>query len=375
MTNRLRQTSISEGIAAGLYRELRDHYDRMCKRLLSEKEILGWILHECLDEFKSVEPHEIASRYIEGNPEVSSAPVHADSYAASRVEGMNSEDASIDEGTVWYDIRFRALVPNSRELIGMIVNVEAQGVYNPGYPLLKRAMYYCGRMISSQRGQVFSGSDYQMLQKVCSIWICPQPPTDLRNTITSYSVAEHNLVGTARNNKAEYDLLEIVLVCPDGDRQKKGDGLLRLLGTLIASERSVDERKSIITEEFGIPMTERLSEEVSELGSWLSKGLEDEWERRGLEIGLKQGIEQGIQQGIEQGIQQGIVQGIEQGIVQGIEQGTQQGIEQGRAQSAEAIARLASILSDQHRLDELPPALEDPQSLASLMEEFGITYD
>lgn len=26
---------------------------------------------------------------------------------------------------------------------------------NPGYPLLKRAVYYCGRMISSQYGTVF----------------------------------------------------------------------------------------------------------------------------------------------------------------------------------------------------------------------------
>ena len=369
-------TSIAQAMIAAEIRRARDGYDRACKRLLSEKEVLGWILHECLDEFKDVSPSEIASTYIEGNPEVGTLPLHADD-AASLVVGMNSEDTSLDEGTVWYDIRFHALVPGTDQRMGMIVNVEAQGDFTPGYPLLKRAMYYCGRMLSSQYGRVFAKSQYEKLQKVCSIWICPNPSPAFRNTVTSYAMAEQNLFGSAYSERSEYDLVEIVLVCPDGDRQQKGDGILRLLGTLIASERDVDERKAIINGEFGIPMTQQLSQEVSEMGSWLSKGLEERATERGIELGIEQGLEQGITRGIEQGIAQGIEQGLEQGIAQGIEQGIEQGLEQGRKQgiaqgemrARQRIARLGALLAEQDRVDEFMQALSDDDKLSALFKE------
>ena len=132
MGTMMRYTSLAMGISASELRDHQDRYDRACKRLLSEKEVLGWILHECLNEFKNVSPAEIASNYIDGNPEVGIAPVNADDAAASLVTGIGTEDSSIDEGTVWYDIRFRALVPGTDELVGMIVNVEAQGDFYPG---------------------------------------------------------------------------------------------------------------------------------------------------------------------------------------------------------------------------------------------------
>lgn len=343
MGTMMRMTSLAAGISASELREHRDRYDRACKRLLSEKEVLGWILHECLEEFEGVEPAEIAATYIEGTPEVGSAAVHADDAAAQRVQGGNSEDSSIDEGTVWYDVRFRAIVPGTEFLIGMIVNVEAQGNFYPGYPLLKRAAYYCGRLLSSQRGSVFSGSHYEQLQKVCSIWICPNPPVDFRNTLTRYSIAEENLVGNAHVPSDEYDLVEMILACPDGDQQEPGDGILRLLGTLLASEKSAEERKAIISSEFGIPMSERLSDEVDEMSN-VSIGLEKMWYHQGIDRGYEQGIERGMQQGIEQGV------------------------ERSRAQ----MAALAEKMRAQSREDELVAALSDAAMLDALLREFEI---
>jgi hypothetical protein len=204
------ETGLASAISSSELRERRDHYDRACKRILSEKDVLGWILHDCLEEFKDVPPTEIASRLIDGDPEVCSTPVHADDAVGTLVTGIGTEDTSVDEGTVWYDIRFRVLVPGTDNHIGMIVNVEAQGNFYPGYPLLKRATYYCGRMLSAQYGRVFKGSHYEKVQKVCSIWICPDPPTSMRNTITSYAMTERNLVGQAKRDTREYDLVEIV---------------------------------------------------------------------------------------------------------------------------------------------------------------------
>lgn len=338
-------TSVAQAIMAADIRAHRDGYDRACKRLLSEKEILGWILHECLEEFKDVSPSEIASTYIEGSPEVGSVPLHADDAATSLVEGLNSEDTSLAEGTVWYDIRFRALVPGTSQYMGMIINVEAQGNFSPGYPLLKRAMYYCGRMLSSQYGRVFTGSQYGRLQKVCSIWICPHPTVAFRNTLTRYVMCEHNLVGAARSNRSEYDLVEIVLACPDEDRQQEGDGILRLLGTLLASELSTDERKAIISGEFGIPMTRELSEEVADVGEWLSKGLEERAYKRGHEQGLEQGIAQGLEQGLEQG----------------------------QTQTLRLAAELSALLAEQGRMDEFVHALSDEAVFRALAQEMGLT--
>lgn len=41
-------------------------YDAACKRLLSEKIILAWIMKSCLLEYRDCGVHEVAERYIEG---------------------------------------------------------------------------------------------------------------------------------------------------------------------------------------------------------------------------------------------------------------------------------------------------------------------
>ena len=395
MATMMRQTSLAMGISATELREHQDRYDRACKRLLSEKEVLGWILHECLDEYRDVSPSEIASSLIDGDPEVGLTPVHADDAAASLVSGLNAEDSSIDEGTIWYDIRFRALIPGTEQLLGMIVNVEAQGDFYPGYPLLKRATYYCGRMISSQYGRVFTNGHYEKLQKVCSIWICPNPPKGFRNTITRFSMAEESLVGAASLNPAEYDLIEMVLACPDGDQQQKGDGLLRLLGTLLASEKSAEERKAIISDEFGIAMSERLSDEVVEMSN-VSKGLEEMWYRQGVDRGYLEGKEKGLEEGRETGLEEGRKVGLEEGRKagfgegrkvgleegrrvgfdegrqSGFDEGRQSGFDEGRTQERELLQSLAKALSEQGRSDEFAQAVLNPELLARLLEELGL---
>ena len=126
-------------------------YDAACKRLLSEKSILAWIMKSCLTEYQDCSIKDIVEKYIEGQPSVESVPVAPD-QTNPVIRGMRTEDISQTEGTVTYDVRFYAYAPGTDELIRLIVNVEAQQRYNAGYPLLKRAIYYCSRMISAQYG-------------------------------------------------------------------------------------------------------------------------------------------------------------------------------------------------------------------------------
>ena len=120
----------------------------------------------CVDEYSECSVDEIAEKYIEGTPEVGTVGVHVDDTnrlprTPEVITGSNNEDSTLTEGTVHYDVRFDAIAPTSahdaasQDVIRLIINVEAQTAFNPGYPLTKRAIYYCSRMISAQNGPIF----------------------------------------------------------------------------------------------------------------------------------------------------------------------------------------------------------------------------
>lgn len=45
------------------------------------------------------------------------------------------------------------------------INLEAQADAEPGYSVLKRGIFYCGRMLSAQKGVEFERSEYDDLKK------------------------------------------------------------------------------------------------------------------------------------------------------------------------------------------------------------------
>ena len=120
---------------------------------------------------------------------------------------------------MFYDVRFDAIAPKSadsteqEEVIRLIINVEAQTKFKPGYPLTKRAIYYCSRMISVQHGPIFTKSEYGKICKVYSIWICTQPSDGFENTLTRYSIKPEQLIGEAQEETENYDLMSVVMIC------------------------------------------------------------------------------------------------------------------------------------------------------------------
>ena len=264
-------------------------YDNACKRLLANKIILAWIMKSCLEEYRDCEISEIASKYIEGEAQISEAAVHPDEETESlQIRGLNTEDSTINEGTVTYDIRFRAIVPGTGERISLIINVEAQNDFYPGYPIVKRNLYYCCRLVSSQYGTEFANSHYEKIKKVYSIFICMNPPNYRKNTINQYSIQEENLIGEFGENVEYYDLLTGIIICL-GDVDDKMTGILKLLEVLLSSERGTKEKQKILQEEFGIRMTQELEREVSEMCN-LSDGVE----QKGIAKGIAKGITRGI---------------------------------------------------------------------------------
>lgn len=259
-------------------------YDAACKRLLANKVILAWIMKSCLEEYRDFHVNDIAGKYIEGIPQIAQAAVNPDEEindTGEQIRGANTEDGTIKEGTVTYDIRFYAVVPNSGEMVSLIINVEAQNDFYPGYPVIKRGIYYCSRMISSQYGVEFAGSHYEKIKKAYSIWVCANVPKYRENTIARYTIQEEKLVGEAAEKKENYDLLTVIMICLGHSGHDNYAGILKLLDVLLSTEKRPGEKKEILQNDFGIRMTKELESGVSELCN-LSKEIEEK--------GMKQGI-------------------------------------------------------------------------------------
>jgi len=204
------------------------------------------------------------------------------------INGMDTEDKSVREGTVTYDIRFRAIVPSSEEQIALMINVEAQNDFYPGYPLVKRGVYYCCRMISSQYGREFTGPHYEKIKKVYSIWICMNPPKVRENTITRYRFVEEHLVGEAAEPIQNYDLLSILMLCLGGPEGENYAGVLRMLDVLLSNEISEAEKRRVLRDDYGIQMTRTMEQEVSVMCN-LSKGVREKGIAEGRAEGLAKG--------------------------------------------------------------------------------------
>ncbi len=271
------KTTLSQSIEAA---KQKNQYDASCKRVLAEKIILAWIMKHTMKEYTVYDVQEIAGKYIVGEPKIGEVPVLPDETNAPRITGVGVEDATINEGTVTYDIQFPAIVPETEEVVQMIINVEALNNFYPGYPIVKRGIYYCARMISSQYGTVFTKSHYEKIKKVYSVWICMNPPKGRSNTITGYSVMEQNLFGDVKENKAHYDLMSAIMICLGAGEEATENDLLRLLEVLLSSDKKADEKKEILERDFDIPMTEKLEGEVERMCN-LSDGVEQKGIQKG----------------------------------------------------------------------------------------------
>ena len=83
-------------------------YDEAVKRLLANKLILATIMQGCVEEYRNCTVQEIAEQYIEDEPQIGTVGVNPDDTNAARdknIHGSNTEDATLTEGTVRYDIR------------------------------------------------------------------------------------------------------------------------------------------------------------------------------------------------------------------------------------------------------------------------------
>ena len=122
-----RQTQLAKLIEAS---EDKIRYDTQVKKVLANEAILAWILKTCTEEFASCSLHEI--RKCIGVPEISRKAVHQNEPDAPldsdrQIESIGTEDGSLGEQTVFYDIRFHACAPGDRPCCGGRAGVSRHG--------------------------------------------------------------------------------------------------------------------------------------------------------------------------------------------------------------------------------------------------------
>ena len=260
-------------------------YDNSAKRLIAHKIILARILVKTVEEFKGMDPIEVAA-LIEGLPYISAVPVEPGLTNAvhfqngQRLVGFNTENQELNEGLVRFDIVFYVRMKDG--LSQIIINVEAQKDEPGEYEILNRAVFYVSRLISSQKERDFENSSYDDIKCVYSIWICMNME---ENTMSHIHLTKGDLIGSYEW-KGNLDLLNIIMIglakeLPEHDETYE---LHRLLGALLSRELTVDEKLDIIGKEYDIPLEENFRKDMSTMCN-LSQGVKEE----GIAIGRAEG--------------------------------------------------------------------------------------
>lgn len=260
-------------------------YDNSAKRLIAHKIILARILVKTVEEFKGMDPLEVAA-LIEGLPYISAVPVEPGLTNAvhfqngQRLVGFNTENQELNEGLVRFDIVFYVRMKDG--LSQIIINVEAQKDEPGEYEILNRAVFYVSRLVSSQKERDFENSSYDDIKCVYSIWICMNME---ENTMSHIHLTKEDLIGSYEW-KGNLDLLNIIMIglakeLPEHDETYE---LHRLLGALLSRELTVDEKLDIIGKEYDIPLEENFRKDMSTMCN-LSQGVKEE----GIAIGRAEG--------------------------------------------------------------------------------------
>ena len=239
---------------------------------------------------------------MEDTPEISSVrvePGKTNQQNRQSITGLANEDKVQAEGEIYYDIRFYIHIPGEAERIRLIINIEAQKSYYPGYQIVTRGIFYGARMISAQLGTEFRHSQYDDIKKVYSIWVCLQAPQKVGNAIAEYSMEKHDLLPGFADRPEAYDKLSVVVIALN-EKMQTEDELTGMLNTLFSQRKTYLEKKQELETKYHIKMSDEFGKEMDRMCN-----LSDLIEERGIQQGMQQGMQQGIQQGMQRGMQQG----------------------------------------------------------------------
>ena len=218
--------------------------DNVARILLTHKQIVAMILREYFPEFNGVPLDFIRDKCLDGLED-------ANYLIGDRTRGSSGTDM---------DVCIHARIPKDLESqVGVIINIEIQKKFNPGYDIIKRGIYYACDLIAMEKETVFTDCNYDGLKKVYSIWICLDTPLDKADTVIRYGMAElspTDVTHGVHRIGAPYDLLEVMMVCLNDKYENGGEGVIDMLRTLFSQRLSKEEKQKLLKEKYSITFTQ-----------------------------------------------------------------------------------------------------------------------
>ena len=238
--------------------------------------------------------------------EIDSVSIYPGLSNHEQVRGINTESAIGDEGKVAFDVRTYIRVTKSGELIKIIINLEGQKKFNPGYRIEIRGIFYCARQLSMQLDTEFFIPDYDGICKVYSIWICFDSTMKESNAISEYKIQKSDIIPGIKDNPDAYDKMSVIIITLN-EKVCSEDRLINMLNVLFSQTKmSSADKKENLRENYGLNMSRSLGEEVDKMCNF-----SDLVEERGIQQGIQQGMQQGLQQGLTKGINLGVKSTVE----------------------------------------------------------------
>ena len=289
----------------------KSYLDAGCKALLGCTAVAAFIVKNCIPEFHDMSLEEIQEYIIykkaksQMTPEElaeiqaeNTSPVeigcHIVDDLPDKLNEKNVESKSTNEGTIYYDVLFDIGMPDGKSPPSrVIVDIEAQNEFKPGYAILKRGSFYCGRMISAQKETVFRNSDYNKLQKVYSIWLCIAPDEDVRGVCNAYNMSEICLAKEHHFPKEQYDNFCIILACLQ-DKQS-ANNMVRFFSSVFDNEMPVEEKLDL-ARKCGLQVTADVKEGINQMCNY-----SDYIEQKGIEKGRIEALSESVVKLVREG--------------------------------------------------------------------------
>ena len=141
--------------------------------------------------------------------------------------------------------------------------------------------------------------NYEGVKKVYSIWLCMDMP-DGASGITRYRLTENQEYGAYREDRRNYDLLQVVMVYIGQGKRELGNRLLNLLEEIFKSKDSAKDKRERLQKEYQIDLNEDEEGMVDTMCN-LSVGIFERAWNQGGAAGMTKGLEQGLEKGREEG--------------------------------------------------------------------------
>ena len=244
--------------------------DYPVKKVMSHKWMMGLVLKGFIPEFKEYDLDFIIHHCFMGN--------------GNYVDGIRNESQFVN-----YDVICKVKVPQTNEV--MIVNVEIQNIFNPGYSILKRAGFYNAEMIHDQKGTEFINSNYDDIKKVYSIWLCLHPTKRFENGVARIRSKEHIDHGNIWFSEKESELSNSIMVC-FGKEDMLTHPIMHAIYCILSEEISMEAKQEMVFKDLGIKIPDDLLGEVSKMCDFEVYLL-----NKGETIGIAKGKEQGLAEG------------------------------------------------------------------------------